>query len=200
MKIYDADIRNLLLSSFKKISEYTDHEDTVVIHEMDICFGVSRVDVAVINGRIHGYEIKSAQDNLERLSGQIESYNKVFNTMTIVTCDNHLEKVLDIVPQWWGVDYVASSKRGLTLKHRRKAKPNKHIDYLSMIYLLWRDEMIELLARQNHTSGLSHKSRRELGRTILNNLDYDVIEEYVLQSLKNRTSWKADLLQQLSDG
>ncbi|WP_168198409.1 sce7726 family protein [Crassaminicella thermophila] len=78
MKIYDPDIRELLLKKFLKTKAFISDPTTKLIHEMDVCFGTSRIDIAVINGKIHGYEIKSEQDTLDRLPAQIESYNKIF--------------------------------------------------------------------------------------------------------------------------
>lgn len=78
MKIYDSDIRSLLFQNFQQTDEYMSYDDTVVISEMDVCAGVSGADIVVINGKMHGYEIKSAQDSLSRLPQQMQSYNQVF--------------------------------------------------------------------------------------------------------------------------
>lgn len=110
MKIYDVDIRKILYSSFLAEKEFIEEADTVIINELDVCAGVSRADIAVVNGKIHGYEIKSKQDNLERLPGQVENYNRVFDTMTIVTYKGHLDKVRNIVPKWWGIKCIDEKK------------------------------------------------------------------------------------------
>lgn len=61
----DADIRSVLRSrlSFQHAAE----ADTVVIEELGLCRGQVRVDVSVVNGLLHGYEIKSDRDSLRRL-------------------------------------------------------------------------------------------------------------------------------------
>ena len=41
-----------------------------VVDELELLRGVVRVDVAVISDTLHGYEIKSASDNLIRLPNQ----------------------------------------------------------------------------------------------------------------------------------
>ena len=51
--------------------------NTRIVEELGLCQGVARVDLAVVNGTIHGYEIKSERDTLTRLSGQAEIYNHI---------------------------------------------------------------------------------------------------------------------------
>ena len=60
----DQDIRSVLNQKLEK--KYRD-ADTIIINELGLLQGLCRVDVAVINGIIHGYEIKSEADTLERL-------------------------------------------------------------------------------------------------------------------------------------
>ena len=59
--------------------------DTKIIDEMGLNLGSSIIDIAVVNGNMLGYEIKSDRDTLNRLNSQIEQYNKVFDYLNIVT-------------------------------------------------------------------------------------------------------------------
>ena len=80
--IKDIDIRQVLL---KKLSaEYRYDPDTIIIEELGLCQGEARIDLALVNGFIHGYEIKSERDTLERLPSQIEIYCRTLDTVTIV--------------------------------------------------------------------------------------------------------------------
>lgn len=200
MKIYDADIRRVLFNSFFMEKEYIEEPDTVIINELDVCAGVSRADIAVVNGKLHGYEIKSKQDNLERLPSQIESYNRVFNTMTIVTYKSHLDKVKSIVPKWWGIKCVDEKNEEVVLKNIRKPKENNNINIQNVAMLLWKDEMLDLLL--NYSSiikGYKNKTRYELSYMIQQNIDENIVQEYVRNVLKNRINWKAVPLQQRDD-
>lgn len=145
MKIYDSHIRELLLHKFLKTKAYINDPSTKVIHEMDVCFGMSRIDIAIINGKIHGYEIKSEQDTLERLPSQIKDYNKVFDTVTLVIGENHLDKAIEMVPDWWGIYYVCKEKNKPILRRKRQHKTNKGVDMFSLTQLLWKDELLDLL-------------------------------------------------------
>lgn len=199
MKVYDKDIRELLIEKICCFKEFHSDPSTVLISEMDICSGVSRVDMAVINGRLHGFEIKSEQDTLDRLPSQIESYNKVFEKMTIIVGENHLEKVLEIVPSWWEVYYVHKQKKGAKLKRKRQGKINKNIDDISLLQLLWKEELINLLKQNGITKGTKSKNRIALGKMVTNCADRACIHDYVKCQLKTRIDWRAVPLQQLYD-
>lgn len=127
-KLKDSDIRRLLKKKLTSIDEFRLDPSTIVIDELDVCSGLARVDVAVVNGKLHGFEIKSERDNLDRLSSQIELYSKVFNMVTLVVSESHLSKAKEMVPKWWGIDCVKISNSNVSIKHVRKAKANKHID------------------------------------------------------------------------
>lgn len=199
MKIYDPDIRELLYKSFLEIPEFTSDPSTIVIDEMDVLFGTSRIDIAVINGKIHGFEIKSERDNLERLPSQIESYNKVFDTVTIVVCENHLSNVMEIIPKWWGVYCVLKQKKLLKLVKERNAIENSDTDLLSLTQLLWRNELIELLNLNGIKKGTKSKNRFALCNMVVENIEESTIRSYIREKLKSRSTWRAVQLQQLYD-
>lgn len=197
MKIYDSDIRKVLFNSFLNEKDYIEEPDTVIINELDVCAGISRADIVVVNGKIHGYEIKSKQDNLGRLPGQIESYNRVFNTMTIVTYKSHLKKIRSIVPKWWGIKCIYEEDGNIILKNVRKPKENSNINIQNVAMLLWKDEMIDLLLSYSDiTRGYKSKTRFELSYMIQQNINSNIVQEYVRNVLKNRTDWKAVPLKQ----
>lgn len=196
MKLYDSDIRKLLLLKLSSFREFSSDDTTKVIHEMDVCFGTSRVDVAVINGKIHGYEIKSDQDNLDRLPSQIESYNKIFDTMTLVTGKSHVDKAIQIIPEWWGLYYVSGDNRPV-LKRKRQQKQNPRIDIFQLTQLLWKDELIALLELEDIKKGIKSKNRFALGELAVNCIKETTIKTYVKETLKSREYWRAVPLKQL---
>ncbi|GKX27839.1 hypothetical protein SH1V18_03190 [Vallitalea longa] len=199
MKVYDSDIRELLKYKFITLKKYTSDPTTKVVEEMDVCMGTSRIDMAVLNGKLHGYEIKSEQDTLERLPDQIESYNKIFDTMTIVTGEKHVSKVMKIVPDWWGVYYVSLNKKKPVLKRKRQVKKNKEIDIFYLSQLLWKNELCELLIDNGIKKGIKSKTRYELGILVSKVVNNHDTKEYVREKLKSRKDWKAVELKQLYD-
>lgn len=192
MPIYDRHIRQALYSEFLKIPQYCTN-DTLIVNELDICGGTSRIDVAVINGKLHGYEIKSEQDNLRRLDDQITSYNLVFNTLSIAVSEKHVSEVEQIIPDWWGILCAIGDSKNLELITYRNAAENPNVDGFSVAQLLWREELLSLLyGYTDITKGLNSKTRFQLAQLASKKLNHSFLQDYVRLALKSRTNWKFD--------
>lgn len=50
------------------------HAERLVVEELGLFHGASRVDLAVVGRSLHGYEIKSDRDSLDRLEQQAADY------------------------------------------------------------------------------------------------------------------------------
>src|SRR5258708_25750888 len=61
-----------------------------IIEELGITHGATRVDIAVVNGSIHGYELKNELATLRRLPQQMRIYNSLLDQVTLVVERNHL--------------------------------------------------------------------------------------------------------------
>ena len=193
MKVYDTDIRKILKDNFSKTKWYSEDPTALIIDELVVCKGVSRVDVAVINGKLHGYEIKSEQDTLERLPMQIKSYNKVFDTMTVVVSEKHLKKVSEIVPEWWGIKVVIHNKKSLRLKTIRRDKSNKKVDPFCLAQLLWREEAIDILEKYNLIDGLKYQPRKVLWEKLSPSIPIKDLKNEVREKIKNRKHWRVQI-------
>src|SRR5882724_5773501 len=77
--------------------------ETLFIDELGLCQGNARIDLAVVNGSLSGYEIKSERDTLQRLPHQVEVYSRALDYVTIVASNSHIAKTIDLIPEWWGV-------------------------------------------------------------------------------------------------
>ena len=86
--------------------------DTLVLDELGLVHSRCRVDLAVINRHVHGFEIKSAADSLRRLPDQLEVYRQALQTLTLVVDMRHLRAVVDAVPDWCGILLVRFGPRG----------------------------------------------------------------------------------------
>src|SRR3990172_9569406 len=92
----DSDIRPALKALLS--GRHSKERGTFILDELGICRGQVRVDIAVVNGIVHGYEIKSDRDSLRRLGAQVDLYGKVLNRATLVVGQRHLKEALDVVP------------------------------------------------------------------------------------------------------
>lgn len=96
----DQDVRTAV--HHKLLKDIHSDPDCLVIDEFSISLGASRADIAVINGVMHGYELKSESDSLERLPLQIKHYSSVMDKVTLVVAEKHLFGALELIPDWWG--------------------------------------------------------------------------------------------------
>ncbi|MBW2623773.1 MAG: sce7726 family protein, partial [Deltaproteobacteria bacterium] len=151
----DSDIRAVLLTNFGQ--EYGNDPNTMIVEELGLCQGEARVDVAVINGSIHGFEIKSDQDTLKRLPGQMNIYNRSLDFVTLVVGGRHLTKSLEIIPKWWGVICVQQRNKKLIMDDIRPHKANPSPDPEAIVQLIWRNEALEVLRRRNLHKGYLSK-------------------------------------------
>src|SRR5438132_3874390 len=86
--------------------------DTLVVDELGLQYGSGRADIAVVNGRLVGYEIKSDNDSLARLKRQISLYDAIFDSITIVVGLKHCSVICQRVPGHWGVVLAQIGKGG----------------------------------------------------------------------------------------
>ena len=179
----DAEIRKSLHNYLKK--ENINNPETVIVDEFNVCKGLARVDVAVINGIIHGYEIKSENDTLQRLPTQIKYYNKSLEKVTISINECHLEKTLKIIPDWWGIIIIDNNEK---VSEIRRAELNISIDAESSLQLLWKDELIELVNKYRLITKYN-LSKAKLHKIITFGLEKDIILNEVRQTLKLRKNW-----------
>jgi hypothetical protein len=200
LKIYDKDIRMLLLSKIAKTKEFVADPACIVVNEMDVCFGCARIDIAVINDKIHGYEIKSERDNLERLPDQADLYNRVFDALTLVFSEKHYDKAVQILPEWWGLYCVTKGKTGISLGIMRNPKQNPQVEAINVAQLLWKNELHELLRLNGISKGIKNKTRYELSKLAEQEIEHTEISDFVSRKLKTRESWKSVFLKDLPNG
>lgn len=176
----------------ERLKNYQKGKDFRIVEELGLCLGRARVDVAVINGSLQGYEIKSEQDTLKRLPEQSEIYNLVFDSVTIVSTEKHLRKIKDQVPGWWGL-WEAKERGGkVVFSSLRRRSRNPGLDPLSIVQLLWKDELLEVLACLSLDSGMKSKPKRVLWQKLVDNVSPLKLGEIVRDRLRAREAWRAD--------
>jgi hypothetical protein len=185
MPLSDAEIRPALKS--KILGDYGD-TDSVLIEELGLCRGQVRVDMALVNGHLHGFEIKSDRDSLKRLGAQAEIYSKVFDRMTLVAGERHFDGVFKRLPPWWGVLQVVQGASSVRFKSHRKGRRNPSRDSRTLVELLWLDDAITLLEQRDSARGVRGKPRRVVWDKVCGCYTLDEIAENVRKCLKARTT------------
>ncbi len=174
------------------LAEFQSDPKSIVVEELGVMSGDARIDLAVVSGMLHGYEIKSDRDSLIRLPNQIAAYNSVFSQVTIVTGKHHLANVISIVPEWWGI-VVARSSGGdstVTLLEIRECLQNPAQDSMAIARLLHRDEAIDILKAMNKSKGFVSKSRDVVYGHLASVVDQQTLHEKVRTALLTRIEQK----------
>lgn len=81
--------------------------DTATVQFEQPCGGV-RADVVVYypRGGAHAYEIKTGRDSLSRLPRQIETYQRAYPKVTVVTTPERVSEVAKVVPPQVGISVL----------------------------------------------------------------------------------------------
>lgn len=189
-KMLDKDVRDAVKK--KVIKQHIDDPTTLVVEELGLNYGRNRVDIAVVNGELHGYELKSDSDNLLRLPAQVKAYSSVMDKMTLVVGEKHAQEAILIIPDWWGVKVASMGKNGkVSLNTERRGKKNRDIIPLELVKLLWKDELISLLATRIEIDWRTKKLRRnDIYQLLIDTFTLNEIRDCVRTTMKCRSDWQ----------
>jgi hypothetical protein len=186
----DIDVRRALLAEMDRL--HPEESDTLVVEELGLCQGIARVDVAVVNGSVHGYEIKSERDTLVRLKSQAEIYSKTLEFVTIVAAPSHIAGIELLVPSWWGIWNAIQIGEEVRLEEQRKAERNPGLAPDALVQLLWREEALQILLEHKLARGVASKSRQLIWDRLSSSFSIEELGGMVRTCLKQRpSSWRA---------
>ncbi len=171
---------------------HPDKQDTLVVEELGMCQGLARIDVAVVNGIVHGFEIKSERDTLNRLRSQADIYSKALEYVTIVASASHLAGIEAIIPSWWGIWIATQDGANVSLEEMKPSERNPSLSADALVQFLWRDEAFEILCEYKLSKGMASKSRNHLWERLSASFSVEELGDLVRTRLKQRpSSWRA---------
>jgi hypothetical protein len=177
----ESDLRSAVRSEL--VSRHAGEQRTRIIEELGLRHGAARVDLAVVNGEIHGYELKSACDSLRRLPRQVRLFDSALDRVTIVVAECHYPAVISQVPGWWG---IVLGRPGcgdeVILERDRQADVNPSVDLNAIVKFLWRSEGVEILHLLGAATGFRSKRRREIYSRLVEIAD----KQWLMGEIRNR--------------
>ncbi len=192
MKTYTPTTDKLIRAALiQDLAEDYKDQDVRIIEELGILHGSARVDIAVVNGIIHGYELKSDLDTLNRLPDQMKFYNSVFDQITLVVGTNHLHEAIKIVPEWWGIMVAKTLSDEVCFYEIRDAEENPLKQSVPTASLLWRNEALSILEKRNQAKGVRSKSRDVIYERLASVLDTETLRKEIRTCLATRTNWRS---------
>jgi hypothetical protein len=195
----DPEIRRVLKDHLTSL--FWADPETLILEELGLRHGATRVDIVVLNGCLHGYEVKSDRDTLKRLPRQVRMYSEILDYVTLVVGQRHADKVEQAVPQWWGVQVATHGQDGqLHLAEMRKATENPSLEKLAIAKLLWREEALAFLEELKAADGVRSKPRRFVYVRLAEIVPLVALRARVRHHLKSRTDWRSDERRMLDGG
>nr|WP_286159031.1 sce7726 family protein [Methylobacterium sp. Leaf456] len=109
--------------------------DVLAIDELGLAPAKSRVDVAVFNGHLHGYKIKSAGENLLRLPAQLRTYSEALEKLTFVMATRHISAEVGLILEWCDlIEIIEGPRGGIKLKMLRRSNLNPNVNLYIFAY------------------------------------------------------------------
>jgi len=185
----DVEIRSALHG--KKLRRDHRNSETLVVDELGLAHGKGRVDVAVLNGWLHGYEIKSSRDTTRRLETQVELYARCLEKVTIISAESHTKDVMRLCPNYFGVIEVRKGERGgMSFQTIRKERLNPDVDPYFIAHLLWKDEALNISIEVGIQEANARLSRQELYRLLSKTLPQRELFKWIKSSIMSRDTWR----------
>ncbi|PRA53198.1 MULTISPECIES: sce7726 family protein [Pseudomonas] len=158
--------------------------DAVIINEMVVANWSRRADIAVANGRLYGFEIKSHFDTLKRLPGQVESFQAHFDKVVVVAASKFIGSIERDYPAEIGILEVYEVSGRARIRQVRAGRICEVKDVLKLTSLITKSELEKYL-RKVGVSVLPGMLRSELVRACGTKASKK-LRAYVLACIKGR--------------
>ena len=183
-QLRDGDIRRPLHDWL--VESHSHDPDTGIIHELKMPRPSARVDIAVVNGEIAGFEIKSDVDSLKRLPHQVVAFSRYFDRVCVVTTARHATSVRQLVPTWWGILLPIVTDRDCSFEPLQSLGINPSIDSAALLYSLTCRELNSMLAGFG-IGDISGQQKSGLIARALNELDPVACRTSARHALRQRS-------------
>ncbi|EHR2382131.1 sce7726 family protein [Salmonella enterica subsp. enterica serovar Newport] len=165
-------------------------ENATIVNEMVVANWSRRADLAVANGHLQAFEIKSDFDSLKRLDGQLETFTSRFEKVTVVCAPKFTYEISKKVTSDVGVIEYLNTNKGIRFKIVQRGRTavlgNKKV-YIN--FLLKKE--LQLLLIENGKKFLFESGREALER-IAEQIPLSRIRPFVLEAIKKRYKETSD--------
>lgn len=138
-------------------------ERDVIVDELLTPDGLARIDLALVNGKLAAYELKSDFDSLRRLPMQHAALGPYFDQLSVVVTGKHLDKASSIIPPWWGIFVGTHGGDDVKITMVRNPRRNPERSLEKQLHFLWKEDLVELAK----SLGLSSKKPYNLSKPAL---------------------------------
>ncbi len=165
-------------------SHQPDNKLPLFLEELRLSGGAARADLVNVE-TMHCYEIKSERDSLKRLVNQGSRYIRVFDQITLVTAETHLNLALKIIPSWWGIIIVPNSAEKPFVEIRQ-AGSNPKLVPSQLAKLLTKQECLDFLSDEGLIRGKKSLSLYRIQEFLVETFCLEKLKEVVINALQSR--------------
>jgi|ERR1051326_2788724 hypothetical protein len=180
----DRDIR-VALTKDLRVCHFGDPY-TAIIDELSIKRNGARIDVALVNGVLHGFELKSDLDTLCRLPEQVPAYGEVCDHVTLVVGERHVLTAIELVPDWWGIKLARRKSGTVAFCDLKLAQINPCTKPIAVAQLLRREEALNILIELGAEVEGSRASRKQLCMKLAETIEFKLLSDKVRCCLRAR--------------
>lgn len=164
--------------------------DEITIFEFPI--NSSRLDVGRINGQSYVYEIKTEYDSLNKLSKQIEDYSKAFEYVYTIVHPKHIDKTLETVPQYCGIQTYTIEDGEFEFKKIRQATYSPCLDSYEQLKTLSSKDLETILKEEEVRNIPATKNERY--KMLIDVVSDEKVNEHFKWVIKNKFSQRWEYL------
>ncbi|MEZ2577935.1 sce7726 family protein [Buttiauxella ferragutiae] len=158
--------------------------DAAIINEMVVANWSRRADIAIANGHLQAFEIKSDFDSLKRLDGQLQIFTSRFEKVTVVCSPKFTCEVTNRVRPDVGIIEYHTDNHGVRFKVIQRGRVCSRLNKNVYLSFLLKAELKNLLIENgNNTSNDLNRNSLE---AIAEKLPLNKIRGFVLSSIKKR--------------
>lgn len=158
------------------------NKNSIVFNELRL--GNSIADLAIFNGVSKAFEIKTILDKECRLSGQIETYKKIFNETYIIVPEQQVDKYLKFDNEVAVFSYDSNLNK---FELVREATKNEVIDIDVLMNVLHSKEYLSIV--HNHfgiVPELNSFNQFDICKKLISTIDYLELNNIFLETMKSR--------------
>lgn len=156
--------------------------DSIVLNELKM--GPATVDLCFISKSSCAYEIKTALDSDARLAAQLNTYNRVFNKVSVIFPLEHYLKYKEYGDR---ANLIAYSDEGRVFETIGTIKPNSAIDVDSlMVFLHTKEYMSIVSAYYEREIIVNDFDRFDVCKEMIRQIPFDELNILVLNAIKSR--------------
>lgn len=159
-------------------------QDGVVINELPVANWSRRADLAVANGKLQAFEIKSDLDSLRRLDAQIALFATRFDKVVVVTTARFLTPALERLPAYVEIWEAARKDNNVELRVVRRGSTREIKNKRILASYLLKSELVSFV-RSSGAEIAQGASRDEL-ESLVDTMPLNRLRAYVLERLKQR--------------